>query len=217
MKTQCAVDGCERDTWARGWCGTHYNRARLNSGDPGPATIRQKVTGRTCGFEGCTHKHDSNGLCTGHNRQRQAGQELRPLESRRSLAARDAKGNRLCSGCRKWLSVDQFHTNRRAADNLAVECIDCKRDRRLLRSYGLTLEQYETMLAEQKGGCAICGGTNQSGRALAVDHDHNCCPAKQSCGKCVRALLCSPCNQAIGLMQDQPQRLRDAADYLERF
>ena len=48
-----------------------------------------------------------------------------------------------------------------------------------------------------------------------VDHDHDCCPGQSSCGKCIRGLLCLTCNRALGLLKDDPMRVRAAADYLE--
>lgn len=216
MKATCSLDGCGRDAFAKGWCRTHYNRARLNNGDPGPAEIMTKVRGRECSFDGCRRKHDSNGLCAGHNYQRKNGMELRPLEARRDRSERDEQGRKLCIECRTHRPVSDFHRNRNAGDGLAVACTSCTQDRRLVRSYGLTLDEYRQRLEAQGGGCAICGQQNENGRALAVDHDHSCCPGSKSCGTCVRGLLCSNCNMAIGLMQDRPQRLRDAADYLAR-
>lgn len=62
----------------------------------------------------------------------------------------------------------------------------------LSRKYGLTVEQYEAMLKAQKYRCAICGGKNAKNR-LAVDHCHDT-------GK-VRALLCDPCNQHLGIFE----------------
>jgi hypothetical protein len=52
--------------------------------------------------------------------------------------------------------------------------------------------------------------------ALVVDHDHECCPGKTSCGKCVRGLLCHHCNTALGYARNNPTILRALADYLER-
>ncbi len=72
--------------------------------------------------------------------------------------------------------------------------------------FGITVEQYGEMLARQGGVCAICGVENVRGMSLAVDHDH------QS-GR-VRGLLCNPCNSAVGLFADDPERLRAAIDYL---
>jgi len=44
-------------------------------------------------------------------------------------------------------------------------------------------------------------------RPLVVDHDH-------STGR-VRKLLCNACNLAIGMVQEDPARLRALAAYLE--
>jgi ribosomal protein L24E len=57
----------------------------------------------------------------------------------------------------------------------------------LRRRYGLTIEQFDEMLAEQGGVCAICGTDTPLGRGtFHVDHDHQT-------GQ-VRGLLCHPCN-----------------------
>lgn len=76
-----------------------------------------------------------------------------------------------------------------------------------LRLYGLTPDDYQRMLVAQGGTCAVCNGTNPSGRRLAVDHDHG--------GGAVRGLLCLACNRGIGALSDDPARLRAAAEYLE--
>ncbi len=87
-----------------------------------------------------------------------------------------------------------------------------------LKRYGLTRESFEAMLAAQGGRCDVCR-TNTPGGAGTwhVDHDHRCCPTQmRSCGKCVRSLLCSRCNTALGLADDDPQRLMSLAHYLLR-
>ena len=48
---------------------------------------------------------------------------------------------------------------------------DKETNSRLLRCYGITLSEYNTMLAHQDGKCAICGSTPKS-RRLHTDHDH---------------------------------------------
>lgn len=85
-----------------------------------------------------------------------------------------------------------------------------------LSAHGVSLEWYESALKAQNYGCAICGTTDPGKPSFSVDHDHNCCPGTNGCAICVRGLLCDPCNNAIGRMQDDPARLRAAADYLER-
>ena len=66
--------------------------------------------------------------------------------------------------------------------------------------YGLTVEDYEARLADQGGGCAVCGSAEPGGRGarFAVDHDQKCCPGRLSCGECVRGLLCAGCNLVLG-------------------
>ena len=72
------------------------------------------------------------------------------------------------------------------------------------------------MFIAQGGRCATCS-TQRAGQVRwGIDHDHSCCP-KGSCGRCVRGLLCSGCNFAIGHANDDAARLRAAADYLDNF
>jgi hypothetical protein len=81
----------------------------------------------------------------------------------------------------------------------------------LKRFYGMTLEDYDRLLAAQRNVCAICKRSNTQaggrGKNLHVDHCHKT-------GK-VRGLVCHPCNAAMGNAGDDPARLRELADYLE--
>lgn len=89
------------------------------------------------------------------------------------------------------------------------------RNRQRLRKFGITPEQYGQMLAAQGGACAICGTDDPgSGKSFAVDHDHECCPGRGSCGKCIRGLLCQKCNRGLGLFNDDRDRLKAALRYL---
>lgn len=82
------------------------------------------------------------------------------------------------------------------------------------KNFGLSLDDYETMLSAQDGKCAICG-TDKSykngnkRRNFSVDHDH-------VTGK-VRGLLCFVCNTGIGHLQDDADIIRKAIVYLESF
>jgi hypothetical protein len=82
--------------------------------------------------------------------------------------------------------------------------------------YGISAADYESMLATQGGGCAICSVPPEPDRRLYVDHDHRCCPGRRSCGECVRGLLCRHCNLALGQFGDDPNRVAQAAEYLKR-
>lgn len=91
-----------------------------------------------------------------------------------------------------------------------------------LAKYGLTEEDYDSMLSAQGRVCASCGEPETyrfkgSVVPLAVDHDHDCCSAQnRSCGQCVRGLLCRRCNMAIGMAKNSPAMLRQMAMYLDR-
>jgi hypothetical protein len=79
--------------------------------------------------------------------------------------------------------------------------------------YGMTHEQYEDMLMQQNGACAICGKPESrmirgSVAMLAIDHDHET-------GK-VRGLLCSWCNRRLGVFEDKTF-VASAVKYLKRY
>jgi len=80
------------------------------------------------------------------------------------------------------------------------------RETRLKWKYGISLEDYNRVLAQQGGVCAICG-SHPGRRPLDVDHDHKT-------GR-IRGLLCESCNKALGLFRDDPSILRKAAEYVE--
>ena len=80
--------------------------------------------------------------------------------------------------------------------------------------FGVDEEMYQEMLAEQEGGCAICGrkSTENTDRwdgtaSLSVDHCHDT--------GLVRGLLCANCNRAVGLLNDSPELARKLAWYLD--
>lgn len=64
--------------------------------------------------------------------------------------------------------------------------------------YGISLEDYNRMMEEQKGLCLGCCRPPKSGK-LQVDHCHT--------SNKIRALLCGNCNRALGLVQDNPDTL----------
>lgn len=87
-----------------------------------------------------------------------------------------------------------------------------------LRRYGLSLEQFDIMLAAQDGRCAICQTDAPGGQGWHVDHDHRCCSTrKTSCGRCLRGLLCSRCNIAIGNLRDDAAIIQAALDYVVKW
>lgn len=74
-------------------------------------------------------------------------------------------------------------------------------------NYGLMIEDYNRMLKEQGGICAICGETERVHTRLCIDHDH-------VTGR-VRGLVCSRCNVAMGLLDDSSIKAQEMANYLK--
>lgn len=87
-----------------------------------------------------------------------------------------------------------------------------KADYHLRQTFGITLEDYDQMLDEQNGVCAICGkpetSTSRYGnvKRLSVDHDHKT-------GK-IRSLLCDICNKNLGVYENGKEQFED---YLRSF
>jgi len=79
---------------------------------------------------------------------------------------------------------------------------------RLETQYGITPEEFDALLAQQGGACAICGRTEPNGRGWCVDHCHD--------SNEVRGILCSTCNTGIGHLGDTYAAVARAALYLHR-
>jgi hypothetical protein len=113
-----------------------------------------------------------------------------------------------CPRCETTKPAEDFHKHTSGMGLLQSYCIRCTEDRRYQKYYGLTIVDYEAMVEAQGGRCGVCGrGPGHDGRAkLMVDHDHET-------GQ-VRALLCSHCNTALGMAEDDPDRLIALAAYI---
>lgn len=96
---------------------------------------------------------------------------------------------------------------------------------RILVLHHVSPERAQRLLTDP--GCEVCG-VNLLERVrisrgiirprLVVDHDHACCPhSRYSCGKCVRGLICSPCNTAAGMLGDDVKLARVLASYLDAW
>ena len=150
-----------------------------------------------------------------------------------------------CSKCEETKRVGEFYRSSRARDGRQGYCKACakrgillwrednaEKNRRTARAwdrrnrpeskyrrYNISKDEFDRMLASQRGRCAICGRTAEEahvdGKQLFVDHDHTCCGGGRSCGRCVRKLLCRVCNMGIGLFEESIHRLRAAIAYLE--
>lgn len=135
-----------------------------------------------------------------------------------------------CRTCKETKPIIEFHKRKDGKAGTRSSCVDCTRKKNLeyyhnkggkelqadrsykhnLKKYGLTEEDYNGLLEDQQGRCAICR-SDESHRTerrynLFVDHCH-------STGK-VRGLLCHHCNVGLGHFKDQQDLLTKAIEYL---
>lgn len=98
-------------------------------------------------------------------------------------------------------------------------CATCHRERKkvtrqaahgrwILKTYGITSEQYEALYEAQGGACYICQRAKGISKKLAVDHDHE--------SGFVRGLLCTTCNKILGHFRDDPLAAWRTANYLRQ-
>lgn len=87
----------------------------------------------------------------------------------------------------------------------------------LKRRFGFSSDQYVALLFKQGGGCAICGKKPNGGRLFPIDHDHACCPNRESCcGKCIRGILCFHCNVLVGYLEKDKNLIPTCQAYLAK-
>jgi hypothetical protein len=126
----------------------------------------------------------------------------------------EEKRSRKNAANRRWVAEnrDRNRSVQRAwaAAHPKAKSSDLVRDANLRKNYDITPETYDRVHAAQRGLCAICSqpSTDRRGYPLSVGHNHQ---TKQ-----VRKLLCGNCNLMLGHSQDDPARLRAAAEYLEQ-
>lgn len=104
----------------------------------------------------------------------------------------------------------------RAPGPRCASCLrELRKDRReaahathILKTYGLTSEQYWALYEAQGGVCYICQRAKGVSKKLSVDHCH-------ATGY-VRGLLCTLCNKLLGHLRDDEEACRRAGYYLRQ-
>lgn len=132
---------------------------------------------------------------------------------------------RWCPSCHRHLPREAFNREVKNKDGLRSTCRECHSATKkaaytpeyaarlavnhIKRTYSIGPEEFAAMVAAQGNLCAICGTDMGQGKHRHVDHCHET-------GR-VRSLLCHHCNMALGHAEDSPDRLREMADYIERW
>lgn len=80
-----------------------------------------------------------------------------------------------------------------------------RQEHSLLSRYGISLAEFDRLVASQGGHCASCG---RSGKQLVIDHSHRT-------GK-VRGLICQRCNVLIGYMERDSESVAKCRSFIEK-
>jgi hypothetical protein len=140
--------------------------------------------------------------------------------------------DKTCTGCKQEKSLTEFFSRGGKLSHLYKSqcklCMQAKRQEwaeqnreqlndwrrnnwvasgRRFRRRGATQKMYDEMYEAQKGCCALCNEPEEKFSWLCIDHDHET-------GK-IRGLLCPNCNRGIGLLGDDANLLKKAAEYIE--
>lgn len=222
-KKPCIVDGCDKFSVSHGYCDMHRKRlashGSLESTRPNDWGSREKhplygVWGNLRRFrteQACKEWRDDFWKFVEDVKERPSPNHyLRPIDSE------------------ALMDKDNFHWIERAASKTQEEKdylkewvrLDRKnnpekyKDKDLQRTYGISLEEFNSMKDAQNNKCAICGNSehvinNKTGepRELAVDHCHD--------KGHVRGLLCTNCNKGLGHFKDDIALLEKAIVYLQ--
>lgn len=107
------------------------------------------------------------------------------IKRTKKIEAQAPSGTSWCAGCQSFRDLEDFAKG-------MTQCRACASSRAhaatIEKTYGITGDDYDSLLKAQGGKCAICRARPRSKR-LAVDHDHKT--------GAVRGLLCSRCNHDL--------------------
>lgn len=150
------------------------------------------------------YKHGGCKACVAERNKRYYA-DNKEAEQERYQTYYQANRDDLREKSRAWSAA---HKDHRSAYNRAYHELDPEQRSMRWREwrYGLTAEDYTSLLEAQRGVCGICH-TEPNSKPLAVDHDHET--------GAVRGLLCGTCNSGIGMLKDDAELLRRAVAWVE--
>lgn len=175
-----------------------------------PLFDEQSIVDRYVGGESMQKISDSTGMKYHAVRRVVVGAGVVRPQGGRTLD----RTHKRCPRCGQTKPVEEF--GRRTYPNGTVGlhgyCKPCNVESTRLWNYGLSQVEFEQMVKDQDGRCAICGDVPDPEaelarqRVLHIDHDHRT-------GK-VRQLLCWRCNCGLGNFGDDVDRMTAALAYL---
>ena len=84
-----------------------------------------------------------------------------------------------------------------------------KRNQELIKTYGITLNEFLEKIISQNNQCAICKNQFKDRKDTHIDHNHQT--------NKLRGLLCSRCNLGLGQFKDNINNLELAILYLKQW
>jgi hypothetical protein len=156
----------------------------------------------------------------GRYRGAKINSECRACNARRSREYQRTHKEQCAATNRLYLAKNKEVLKKQRQEKLAADPGLAKRNK-LKYVYRISEHRYQELLDSQNGVCAICKKPETriakgSLCQLSVDHDHSCCPGKKSCGSdtCIRGLLCTKCNTALGLLDESIENIDSLRAYL---
>ena len=142
----------------------------------------------TCNGPECSRQAIIKGYCNGHYQQVHHGRPLKPLQKRR----------------RNTGTCPVKYCEREVASRGV-----CARHASVCGRHRMDPDEYVRLSAN---GCM--NPECLEAYPLQVDHDHSCCPGPNSCGACIRGLLCGSCNVALANLEAGRGRYAGLLEYL---
>lgn len=137
--------------------------------------------------------------------------------------------DKTCLSCRETKPAAAFRSKKSVPDQLTSQCSDCmskrererwpdrysspeykeyRREYELKQAFGMSVVEFDALLAVQGGHCKVCAVGISDTRWLCVDHVEE--PWK------VRGILCIPCNQLLGRLDACAAWPKNVASYIAR-
>jgi len=158
-------------------------------------------------------------LCYRSHNQEKTHKRIHPYRDVEPIAEIFPEGHKRCPICKEIKLLQHFNFDKRNKDGRGANCRNCLRltkeeiRKNNLNKYEITQEDFDIMFQAQNGVCASCGNAetakNPAGevRPLSIDHCHRL--------NVVRGLLCSRCNTSLGLLFEDPNRIKALLKYIE--
>lgn len=116
---------------------------------------------------------------------------------------KDRNGGTYCSACKK-IRLTEF----RKSDLGRIKTKGYNRKAKLKAVHGMTESDFQALLSQQDGKCAICLREPDDISRFHIDHDHKTGTR--------RGILCHYCNTAIGSLGEDRETIFRALAYLEK-